>query len=390
MKELLLIRYGELGLKGDNRASFERALHRHVQWTIRDMPKAWVSRSHGRLYVEGSFDKKVVLDRLERAPGIVAINPALKVESQMPAIIQASVFASKEAIEKRDFSTFKVNAKRSDKRFPLTSPQINKEVGEAVLSANDGLSVDVHSPRFTLSVEVRDNGTYVYWEEVRGPGGLPAGSSGKGLLLLSGGIDSPVAGYLAMKRGVNIDALHFWSYPIVGQRSRDKVVDLARELRNSGPDLNLYIAHFTDIQSEILQKCPERFRVIVMRRMMMRIACEWASRTGAQAVFTGENIGQVASQTLESLRAIEDVATLPVLRPLICFNKVETIEIARSIGTYDISCQPYEDCCTVFVPRHPVTRPRLEEVRAAERRLDVPTLVDACLARMEEQDLTAP
>jgi thiamine biosynthesis protein ThiI len=383
VKELLLIRYGELGLKGDNRASFERALHRHVEWTLRDMPHAWVSRSHGRLYVEGIFDKKIVLDRLEKAPGIVAINPALKVESDMKAIIEASVSASKEAVAKRGYSTFKVDAKRSDKRFPSTSPQINSEVGEAVLHAVDVLSVDVHSPDFTLVAEVRDTGTYVYWEEVRGPGGLPAGTSGKGLLLLSGGIDSPVAGYMGLKRGVRIDALHFWSYPIVGQRSRDKVVDLARILANSGPDLKLYIAHFTDIQSEILQKCPERFRVIVMRRMMMRVACEWASRTGAQAVFTGENIGQVASQTLESLRAIEDVATLPVLRPLICFNKVETIEIARSIGTYDISCQPYEDCCTVFVPRHPVTKPRLEDVRAAEKYLDVQELVDACVSRME-------
>ncbi len=253
-----------------------------------------------------------------------------------------------------------------------------------MLQGNEEVTVDVRSPQFTLHVEVRNTGTYIYWDEVRGPGGLPAGTSGRGLLLLSGGIDSPVAGYLAMKRGVKIDALHFWSYPIVGQRSRDKVVELCEALRDANPELKLYIAHFTDIQTEILEKCPERFRVIVMRRMMMRIACEWAAKLGSHAIFTGENIGQVASQTLESLRAIEDVADLPILRPLICFNKVEIIEIARSIGTYDISCQPYEDCCTVFVPRHPVTRPKLDDVRDAEKLLDVPTLTAACVAKIEE------
>ena len=389
MKELLLVRYGELGLKGDNRADFERALLRHVEWTVRDMPGAFVSRSHGRLYVEGTFDRRLVLERLRKTPGIVAINPALRVDSEIDAVVEASIAASKEAVDKRGFKTFKVEARRGDKRFPLTSPEINRKVGEAVLAANQGLSVDVHSPDFVLTVEVRDTGTYVYWDEVRGPGGLPSGTSGRGLLLLSGGIDSPVAGYLALKRGVKIDALHFWSYPIVGERSKEKVIDLCKALRESGPDLRLYIAHFTDVQSEILEKCPERFRVIVMRRMMMRIACEWASSVGAQAVFTGENVGQVASQTLESLRAIEDVATLPVLRPLICFDKVETVAIARSIGTYDISCLPYEDCCTVFVPRHPVTKPKLEDVRAAESRLDVQSLVAACLKRIEEEDLTA-
>ncbi len=384
MKEILLIRYGELGLKGDNRAEFERALHRHMDWAIRDMPKAWVSRSHGRFYVEGTFDGPLLLKRLSMTPGIVAVNPAVKVASEMPSIAEAAVACSKEAVLKKGFRTFKVEARRSDKRFPLTSPEINKELGEAVLQGNEEVTVDVRSPQFTLHVEVRNTGTYIYWDEVRGPGGLPAGTSGRGLLLLSGGIDSPVAGYLAMKRGVKIDALHFWSYPIVGQRSRDKVVELCEALRDANPELKLHIAHFTDIQTEILEKCPERFRVIIMRRMMMRIACEWAAKLGAQAIFTGENIGQVASQTLESLRAIEDVANLPVLRPLICLNKVEIIEIARSIGTYDISCQPYEDCCTVFVPRHPVTRPKLDDVRDAEKLLDVPTLTAACVAKIEE------
>lgn len=389
MIEIILIRYGELGLKGDNRAEFERALHRHIDWAIRDMPKTWVSRSHGRFYVEGAFDKPLLLKRLSMTPGIVAVNPAVKVAADIPSMIEAAVACSKEAVSKRGFRTFKVEARRSDKRFPLTSPEINRELGEAVLQKNEEIAVDVHSPQFTLHTEVRNTGAYIYWDEVRGPGGLPVGTSGRGLLLLSGGIDSPVAGYLAMKRGVKIDALHFWSYPIVGQKSKDKVVELCDALRDSNPEMRLYIAHFTDVQTEILEKCPERFRVIVMRRMMMRIACEWAARLGAQAIFTGENIGQVASQTLESLRAIEDVADLPVLRPLVCLNKVEIVDIARSIGTYDVSCQPYEDCCTVFVPRHPVTRPKLLDVRSAEKRLDVASLTAECVSKIEQHTLSA-
>jgi thiamine biosynthesis protein ThiI len=391
MEEVLLVRYGEIGLKGENRSEFEDALARHVRQVVRSEPGARVSRSRGRLYVTGVAPSRELLGRLSRVPGVVAVNPAFRVGQDLESIEAAAVQASLSAVAaKRPPVTFKVDSRRSDKSFPLTSPEINKALGDAVLRSCPGLSVDVHAPSFTLKVEVRSEGVYLYWDEVPGPGGLPLGTSGKALLLISGGIDSPVAGYLAMKRGVELDAVHFWSYPITSERSKDKVIRLAQALRGYDPRLRLFIAPFTGIQTAIMEKCPERYRVIVMRRMMMRVACRLAVRTGALAVFTGENVGQVASQTLESLGAIEDAASMPVLRPLVCFDKVETVALARKIGTYDLSILPYEDCCTVFVPKHPVIKPRLEDVREAEGGLDVEGLVEDCARSVEEAPLADP
>lgn len=390
MEEVLLVRYGEIGLKGTNRAEFEDALIRHLRYIVREEKGARVSRAHGRLYVTGLAPQGNVLGRLSRVPGVVAVNPALRVGGDLEDMKKVAVALARDAaarmapVPSRESLTFKVESRRSDKSFPLTSPKISAVLGDAVLRACPELSVDVHEPSFVLKVEVRGEGVYLYWDEVEGPGGLPLGTSGRALLLLSGGIDSPVAGYLAMKRGISLDALHFWSYPITGERSKDKVIRLAGVLRDYNPYLKLYIAPFTKIQTAILEECPERFRVTVMRRMMMRVASRLAEKTGALAIFTGENVGQVASQTLESLAAIEDVATIPVLRPLITFNKVETVKVAREIGTYDLSVLPYEDCCSVFVPRHPVIKPRLQDVREAEILLDVETLVQDCVDRIEE------
>ncbi len=388
MEEVLLIRYGELGLKGANRREFEKALERHVAWAVRDMPAARVVRTHGRFFVKGEFQKKSALERLSKVPGIVAINPARKTPSDISAIREGALACISEALDRIHPGSFKVDARRSDKSFPLTSPEINGALGGAILNAYPHLAVDVHSPDVSLKVEVREDGTYLYWEQAAGPGGLPIGTSGKGLLLLSGGIDSPVAGYLAMKRGISLAALHFWSYPITGQRARDKVIDLGKTLMEYDPHFRLYVAHFTKIQTSILENSPERFRVTVMRRMMMRVASLFAKQIRAQAIFTGENVGQVASQTLESLAAIQDAASLPVLRPIICFNKAETTEIAKSIGTYDLSVLPYEDCCTVFVPKHPVIKPKLDEARAAESSLNIPELVSECVRGIQEADLT--
>lgn len=408
MEEVLLVRYGEIGLKGDNRADFEEALVRHLKHVIGLYPDARIQRTRGRIYIKGVPASKAVLERLSRVPGVVALSPAVQVSSDIAEIRAAATSMARQAASelartafpgpaaplspvahdggqpKRQPITFKVDSRRPDKTFPVMSPELNRVLGGAILEGCPDLSVDVHDPAFTLKVEVRETGTYLYWDEVAGPGGLPLGTSGRGLLLLSGGIDSPVAGYMAMKRGVAVDALHFWSFPITGERSRDKVVRLAGILRDFNPQLRLYIAHFTDVQTAIIQKCPEKFRVIIMRRMMMRIASRLAEKTGALSIFTGENVGQVASQTLESLAAIEDAAAIPVLRPLICFNKVDTINLAREIGTYETSVLPYEDCCTVFVPKHPVTKPRLEEVREAESSLDVDALVEDCLRKIEE------
>lgn len=385
MQEVLLVRYGEIGLKGDNRSDFEDALIRHLRFAIREDPGAVVERTHGRLFISGLQSRDRALHKVSRIPGVVAVAPANRTDADLESMSRVAVDLCKNAsCAGRKDLTFKVVSRRSDKSFPLTSPDINRELGRAVLDECPGLTVDVHDPAFTLKVEVRDEGAYLYVDEIPGPGGLPIGSGGKGLLLLSGGIDSPVAGYLAMKRGVSVDALHFWSYPITGERSKEKVVRLASVLREYNPRLHLHIAHFTAIQTAIMEKCPERFRVTIMRRMMMRVASRFALKTGAMAVFTGESLGQVASQTLESLAAIEEAASVPVIRPLICFNKVETIDLARHIGTYDLSVLPYEDCCTVFVPKHPVTRPDLADVLEAESNLDVEPLVEDCVARLEE------
>jgi len=388
-EEVLLIRYGEIGLKGLNQGEFMDALKRHILFALRDISGARISHSSGRFFAENIGDVELALDRLSRIPGIVAVNPALRVESHIDAIAEAATRMAGEAMETtrglpRPSLTFKVKARRQDKTFPYKSPEIEKVVGARVLEECVSLSVDIHNPDFILNIEVRDSGTYIYWREKRGPGGLPLGASGKGLLLISGGIDSPVAGYMGIKRGVAIDAIHFWSYPVTSERARDKVIDLCRVLQNYNPWLRLYIAHFAAVQTSIIERCPERYRVIAMRRMMMRVASRLAAKAGALAIFTGENLGQVASQTLESLRVIEEAAALPVIRPLVCFDKQETVRIAKEIGTYDLSCLPYEDCCTVFVPRHPVTRPSLQKVLEAERDLPIDNLVEKCVDSIQE------
>ncbi len=306
----------------------------------------------------------------------------------MEAGKKAAIFAGEQAkAQMTPPVTFKVDTRRADKGFPLTSPEVNQALGAAVLKNVPGLGVDVHNPSIHLIVEIRPGRTYICGGQTEGPGGLPVGTSGKGILLLSGGIDSPVAGYLAVKRGVAVDALHFWSYPITGVRARDKVVEICKVLRKFNPDLRLLIAPFTAIQTQTMDKCPEKYRVIIMRRMMMRVASLICRDMGGLAIFTGENLGQVASQTLESLRVIESTSDYPVLRPLICFDKVETVRLAQQIGTYDISILPYEDCCSVFVPKHPVTKPRPDVAEQAERLLDVEALAKECAANTEVFDL---
>ncbi|MGI6631999.1 MAG: tRNA uracil 4-sulfurtransferase ThiI [Bacillota bacterium] len=391
MEEVLLVRYGEISLKGKNRPDFEGALVDHLRSIMREYPGSRLQRSYGRMFLYGMPMSRDLMARMAKVPGVVAASAALKVENDLELIKEGAIEAARRALGDRTAHvghaaappTFKIEARRSLKSFPVTSPEICVEVGAAVLDAGLGLSVDVHSPSFTISIEVRHDGTYIYWGETRGMGGLPLGSSGKGMVLLSGGIDSPVAAYMAMKRGVALDALHFWSFPMTGEKARDKVVRLWRMLREYNPSMNLYIAHFTKIQTAIIELCPEKYRVTIMRRMMMRVATELGKKVGALAIFTGENLAQVASQTLESMAVIEEVAGLPVLRPLLCFDKNEIVKIAESIGTYDVSCLPYEDCCTVFVPKHPVTKPRLDLVMEAEQALPVDDLVKECVESIE-------
>ncbi len=405
MDRILLIRYGEIGLKGQNRTFFEDALLRNIERVLQNVTSSKesirVRKSQGRLFVTGVTlnNERDLIRAISKVPGVVGVSPAVSVENDIDLIIHAAVCLMQEAVDgtvemknavpvRADVNptmpTFRVSTKRPNKNFPMTSPDVNQKIGNAILQNMPKLSVDLHNPDIVLHIEIRDKRTYLYAYEAKGPGGLPIGVSGKGTVLLSGGIDSPVSAYMAMKRGVDICALHFWSYPITGERSKEKVVDICKVLTQFDPDLRLYIAPFTEIQTNIIKDCPETYRITIMRRMMMRVATSFCKQTGSQAIFTGESLGQVASQTLESLTVIEEAAGFPILRPLICFDKTEIVSKSREIGTYDISCQPYDDCCSVFVPKHPVTRPTVKEAVAAERKLNIDELVNRCVLEIQE------
>ncbi|NLM96151.1 MAG: tRNA 4-thiouridine(8) synthase ThiI [Halanaerobiaceae bacterium] len=387
MYQAILVRYGEISLKGSNRSYFVKSLIENINKALRGMGKYKIENSFGRLYLYIDDEPDLYLEKLKLIPGIVSLSPVAITGLDFDKIKALALEVFKYAV--RNYPTsFKVQCSRPNKAFPLKSPEINMELGAYLLKEintvyNDKLSVDVHSPEHLLNVEIRNDKALVYTETVYGVGGLPVGTSGKGLLLLSGGIDSPVAGWLAMKRGMTLDALYFHSFPYTSDRAKEKVLDLAKILSGYGGSINLFISHFTDIQMEIMKVCPPKYTVIIMRRMMMRIASRIARKNKTLALVTGENIGQVASQTLESIHVINEVTNLPVLRPLITMDKNEIIQIARQIGTYETSILPYEDCCTIFVPRHPVTRPTLEEACKAEEKLDVEKLITESMEKSE-------
>ncbi|AZR74489.1 tRNA 4-thiouridine(8) synthase ThiI [Anoxybacter fermentans] len=377
----ILIRYGEIGLKGKNRKTFEKILVRNIKECLRDLGQFNVERTYGRIYlrqVDGLIDQ--IVERLARVPGIVSLSPVVKTGLDMEEIKEMALRVLEDALP--DGGTFKVETKRANKNFPLISPEINRQVSAHLLiNFSKELKVDVHNPDTVVFVEVRSEHVYLYSKVIDGPGGLPVGSSGRGLLLLSGGIDSPVAGWLGMKRGVIIDALHFYSFPFTSERSKEKVIELAKVLARYSGKMRLFIGYFTNIQKAIGLKCPERLHITIMRRMMFRMATEIAHRYNAKVLFTGESIGQVASQTLESMEVINAVTNIPVLRPLITMDKTEIMDLARKIGTYEISIQPYEDCCTVFVPDAPATRPRLKDAEAAEKDLMIDQLIKEAIER---------
>lgn len=387
MRSLLLVRYGEIALKGKNRRFFINRLQENIVAGLRDIEGCRLLRFDGRLFVEvGPADVLKCREKLSKIFGIVSVSPVLGAQNSLESIREAALTAFRG--KARPGLRFKVETKRVDKRFPLTSPEVSSSVGAWLLQNIPGLVVDVHSPEQLLEIEIREKEAYLFTEKFPGPGGLPVGVSGKALLLISGGIDSPVAGWMTMKRGVTLEALHFHSPPFTSERSLEKVMDLCRVLADWGGSLRLHVAHFTKIQQEILAKTPEKLLVTLLRRMMFRVAGRLAERSGALALVTGENLGQVASQTLESLKAIEQVAALPVLRPLIGFDKEEIIALARRLHTYPVSIRPYEDCCTIFVPPHPETRPGLAAVAAAEKALDTEGLVSACLETIETHVLS--
>ena len=376
MQQVLLVRYGEVFLKGANRPHFLKVLTDNVKRAVKPLGgHVWLSDS--RIYVSQFSDMQACIDRVAKVFGVYSVSPALELEKDFEAIAAACVDMMKPYA-----GTFKVFGKRSDKKFPMNSMEIAMEVGGRVLEANPNLKVDVHRPQHRLMVEIRDN-AYICVEEIKAVGGMPMGTGGKAALLLSGGIDSPVAGYQLMKRGVKLCAIHFQSPPYTGELAKDKVLQLAKKLAFYSGGMRVYMVPFTKCQLEIHEKCPEELGTLITRRFMMRIAERIARDFGALALITGESLGQVASQTMEALTCTDAVVSMPVFRPLIGLDKTEIMDIANRIDTYETSILPYEDCCTVFTPRHPITRPKLETMPKVEEKLDVDALVDEAVQNTE-------
>ncbi len=386
-----LIKYGEIGIKGKNRYLFEDALVRQIRFALREVDgDFFVHKKQGRIYVEceGAYDYEDTVDHLSRVFGIVGICPVVRLEDQGFDQLKKDVTAYVDEMYPDKHQTFKVEARRSRKSYPLNSMEINYKLGEAVLEAFPEMKVDVHNPDIMLNVEVRE-AIYIYSRIIPGPGGMPVGTNGSAMLLLSGGIDSPVAGYMVSKRGVRLEATYFHAPPYTSERAKEKVVDLARIVsRYTGP-IRLHVVNFTDIQLYIYEKCPHEELTVIMRRYMMRIAEHFAKEDGCLGLITGESIGQVASQTMQSLLTTNAVCTLPVYRPLIGFDKRDIVKISEQIGTYETSILPYEDCCTIFVAKHPVTKPNLERIEKSELNLaeQIDELVQTAIDTVEIIDV---
>lgn len=367
-----LIKYAEIGTKGKNRYLFEDALIRQIKIALKRVEgKFLASKESGRIYVEAleDYDYDDVIQALQHVFGIAWICPLLQIEDKDYENLKKTVVAYMDQAHPDKRFTFKVDCRRADKTYPVRSEQMNRDLGEVILEAFPETRVDVHKPDVLLHVEIRKL-VNIYSLMIPGPGGMPVGTNGKAMLLLSGGIDSPVAGYMIAKRGVKIDAVYFHAPPYTSDRAKQKVVDLAEQVaRYSGP-IPLHVVNFTDIQLYIYDKCPHEELTIIMRRYMMRIAQEIAGKNDALALVTGESIGQVASQTVQSLAATNEVCTMPVFRPLIGFDKQEIIDISEKIGTFETSIQPYEDCCTIFVAKHPVIKPNISRIRHSEQSLE--------------------
>ncbi|MFU2424065.1 MAG: tRNA uracil 4-sulfurtransferase ThiI [Bacteroides sp.] len=387
MYKAFLIKYAEIGVKGKNRYLFEDALANQIKYALKKCDGEFqVRKTQGRIYVDAmtDFDFEDTVEHLQRVFGISAICPVVYVEDEGFEKLCQDVIAFLDSVYPDKNKTFKVNARRARKNYPKDSMTINMDLGEAILNAFPEMHVDVHKPEIMLNVEIREK-IYIYSETIPGPGGMPVGTGGKAMLLLSGGIDSPVAGYMIAKRGVKIDAVYFNAPPYTSERAKQKVIDLAKIVsRYTGP-IYLHIINFTDIQLYIYEKCPHEELTIIMRRYMMKIAEKIAQETECLGLITGESIGQVASQTMQSLAATNEVCELPVYRPLIAFDKLDIIDISEKIGTYETSILPYEDCCTIFVAKHPVTKPNLKIIKRHEENLaeKIDELVDTALKTAE-------
>lgn len=383
MNRIILVRYTEIHLKGQNRPFFERKLMSNMKFALRGIASK-IYHEQGRIYVHSIPDEQFddAMDRLTRVFGIHSISPAYVVDKSWNSVVETCYQLMEKEIERSGSTSFKVMARRSDKHYFMNSDSINREMGGLMLERFPSLHVDVHKPQIKLCIEIREN-AYVYCEEILCANGMPIGSSGNATLLISGGIDSPVAGYMMAKRGLVLSAVHFYSYPYTSERARDKVVELTALLSKYAGPIRLFLVPFTDIQMKIYDECPEKETTVLMRRLMMKIAERVAQSEQAKALITGESLGQVASQTLESLCVTDDAVTMPVFRPLIGFDKDEIMELARKIGTYETSILPYEDCCTVFVPKHPVTKPDIRDIRSSESAVDFSKLIEDAISHIE-------
>ncbi len=390
MKEIILCKYGEIVLKGANKKYFEDMLCREMKKRAKSYGNFDIYRAQSTIYIEpldDGADFDGMFDAARKVFGIVTLSRAAVCEKNIEAISETVKSYIPDFL--RNANTFKVEAKRSDKSFPLDSMEISREIGGVVLSACRGIKVDVHAPDVVVKVEIREFGAYVSAGVFKGAGGMPVGSNGRGLLLLSGGIDSPVAGHMIAKRGVKLEAIHFESFPYTSERAKEKVLDLARLVAVYAGDINVHIVSLTHIQEELVKHCEEDYFTLLLRRYMMAIAERVARQRDCGALITGESVGQVASQTMQALAVTDSAVNIPVFRPCIGLDKEEIVQISRKINTFDTSILPYEDCCTVFTPRHPKTRPELEKVLVQEQKLDFDALVEEALSTLYTEHIVA-
>ncbi|MGN0658917.1 MAG: tRNA uracil 4-sulfurtransferase ThiI [Emergencia sp.] len=384
-QNIFIVRCGEVALKGMNKPYFERMLVDRIRNSLKDFPDVDVRRHEGLIFVRADrrYDREQLIRQISRVFGVASISPAVEAESSLDAIGEEAVRYMKELIETKGVRTFKVEAKRADKNFPVKSPDIARIIGAKVLIGCKVLKVDVHNPDVNLFVDLRHDRSYIYQQKIAGFGGLPLGTNGKGMVLLSGGIDSPVAAWMMAKRGMVIEAVHFHSYPYTSQRAQEKVEELAGIIASYCGSFRMHVVNLLPIQEQIVQNCPEEETTILVRRFMMRIAEKIAEKNRCMMLITGENLGQVASQTAEALVVTDACVSMPVMRPLIAMDKIDIMDKAEEIGTFETSIQPYEDCCTVFLPKHPATKPKLERILESESRLDTEALVAAAVESEE-------
>lgn len=385
MREVILLKYGEIILKGLNRPVFEDILAKNIKRKLYKCGPYTLSRAQSTMYVtplDDSFDIDEAVERLKKVFGFASIARACVAPKDIESIRLAAAQYLRDTLLQT--TTFKVDSRRSDKRFPLTSPQISSDIGGYLLEAFHHLKVDVHNPEMVVMVEIRDTAAYIHAGSLPGAGGMPAGCAGKAALLISGGIDSPVAGYMMAKRGIELYAVHFASPPYTSGRAKLKVLELLKLVSIYSGRITCFVVPFTEIQESIRAKCPEEFFTVIMRRLMMKVAGRIAQNEGCAALITGESIGQVASQTLEAIVCTEAASVLPVFRPLIGMDKEEIVQISRKIDTFETSIQPYEDCCTVFTPRHPRTKPKLNFIETAESAVDFEPMIDTAVSQTEK------